>query len=95
MIIRRVGPVSCGKIAGTLYGIIGLVVGAVVSLIAVTGGFSQSSETAAAMGAMVGVGAIVAFPMLYGGLAAICFIIGAALYNVIAGLVGGIEIDLE
>ena len=94
MIIRRVGPVSCGKIAGTLYGIIGLVVGAVVSLIAVTGAFSPSPETAA-MGAMVGVGAIVAFPLLYGGLAAICFILGAALYNVIAGLVGGIEIDLE
>jgi hypothetical protein len=37
----------------------------------------------------------VALPLLYGGLGAISAIIFAALYNVLAGVVGGIEMDLE
>lgn len=93
MVIKRVGPVSCGKIAGILYGIIGLVVGTVISIVAMTGGFASS--TGGPGGPMIGVGAIVAVPMLYGGLGAIAAIIFAALYNFLASIVGGIEVDIE
>jgi hypothetical protein len=95
MVIKRVGPVSCGKIAGVLYGIIGLVMGAIFSVLALAGGLAADTTNGATAGAMVGVGAIVAFPLLYGGLGAIGTIIMAALYNVIAGVAGGIEIDVE
>ncbi len=95
MVIKRVGPVSCGKIAGILYGLVGLIVGTVFSLVAMAGGFASDSSGGASMGAMVGVGAILALPLLYGGLGAISTIIFAALYNLLAGVVGGVEIDLE
>ena len=35
------------------------------------------------------------FPVLYGGVGFVATLIGAWLYNVVAGLVGGIEMDLQ
>ena len=43
----------------------------------------------------LGVGAIVFFPILYGCMGFVATLIGAWLYNVVAGLVGGIEMDLQ
>ena len=37
MVIKRIGPVSCAKITGTLYAILGLVIGGVFSLVALAG----------------------------------------------------------
>ena len=95
MVVTRIGPVSCAKITGTLYGIIGVVVGAFVSLIAMAGGFGANSESAAGIGAIMGVGAIVVFPIFYGALGFIGTLVIVWLYNVLAGMVGGIEIDLK
>ena len=39
MIVNRVGPLSCAKIVGLLYAIIGLVMGGAISLIAGILGF--------------------------------------------------------
>jgi hypothetical protein len=66
MVINRVGPLSVAKIAGTLYAILGLVFGAIVSLIAMAGGLTSDFEGGAALGAIMGVGAIVALPILRG-----------------------------
>jgi hypothetical protein len=108
MVIKRVGPLSCAKIAGTVYAIVGLIIGGIVSLFALAGGLVSSALTGAGVGgstsssgigagagAMIGVGAIVFFPILYGCMGFITTLIGAWLYNVVAGLVGGIEMDLE
>ena len=97
MIVKRIVPLSLAKIAGTLYAIMGLVFGCIVSLIALAGGFASASETsrAAGLGAMVGVGAIIILPIFYGGLGFIASLIGGWLYNVLAGLVGGIELDVQ
>ena len=107
MVIKRVGPLSCAKIAGTVYAIMGLIIG-IVSLLALAGGllsnpgirsggggFASSSGIGAGAGAMLGVGAIVFFPILYGCMGFIVTLIGAWLYNVVSGLVGGIEMDVE
>lgn len=95
MIINRVGPMSCAKIAGTLYALIGLLIGACFSLFALLGGFTSDTAGAAGLGAIIGVGAIVILPLLYGGLGFIATLIGAWLYNLVAGLVGGIELDTQ
>jgi hypothetical protein len=95
MIVTRVGPLSCARIAGLLYGIIGLIAGAVVSLISLAGGFAASNSDGAGIAAVVGVGAIVALPLLYGGLGFVMALIASWLYNALAGLVGGIEIDVR
>lgn len=95
MIVKRIGPLSVGKVAGTLYAVIGVLIGAVFSLIAITGGMTSDTAGASGMGALIGVGAIVIFPLLYGGLGFLFTMLAAALYNVVAGMVGGIELDVQ
>mgnify|MGYP001197104472 CR=1 FL=1 len=95
MVIKRVGPVSVGKVAGTLYAAMGLLFGAIISLIAMAGGMSSDSSGAGMFGALMGVGAIVILPILYGALGFVFTTIAAALYNLVAGWVGGVELDLQ
>ena len=95
MVLKHVGPVSCARIMGTLYAVLGIVIGAVVSLAVMVGAIASNTSRGAGLGALIGVGAIVMFPILYGGIAFVVALIGASLYNVIAGAVGGIEVDLQ
>ena len=95
MVINRVGPVSCAKITGTLYAILGLIVGAFLSLFALAGGMASDRAGGAMFGAVMGVGAIIILPIFYGCLGFIATLIGAWLYNVAAGIVGGVEIDVR
>lgn len=95
MVIRRIGPLSCAKIVGTLNAVIGLIIGGIVSLIAIAGGFAASQDGAGAIGALIGTGSIIVLPILYGCMGFITTLIAAALYNVLAGAVGGVEVDLQ
>jgi len=96
MIVRREGPLSVAKIAGMLYALIGLIAGACISLFAVVGGAALGSkDLPGGMSALFGVAAIVVLPIFYGGLGFIASLISAALYNLIASWVGGIELDLQ
>jgi hypothetical protein len=45
--------------------------------------------------AFFGVGAIVILPIVYGVMGAIFAAIGAFIYNIVAGWVGGIEIEVQ
>jgi hypothetical protein len=95
MVLKHVGPVSCAKIMGTLYAVLGIVIGAIVSLAVIVGAVASNNARGAGFGALIGVGAIVFFPILYGGMGFVLSLIGAWLYNVVAGAVGGIEVDLQ
>jgi hypothetical protein len=95
MVIKRIGPFSCAKITGTLYAILGLVFGGIFSLIALAGGFASTNSDATRYGTMVGAAAVFVFPILYGCFGFVVTLIGAGLYNVIAGLVGGVELDVQ
>ncbi len=96
MVINRVGPVSFARIVGTLYAFMGLVLGACISLIAtIGGGFGSQNFGFPGFGAFLGIGAIIAAPIFYGLLGFVSALIGAALYNVLASAVGGIELDLR
>ena len=94
MTITRVGPLSVAKVAGLLYVVIGLIAGCLVSLVALAGGFAASdAEGRRDPGALFGVGAIIFLPIFYGVLGFIGSLIMAWLFNVAAGIVGGIEVD--
>jgi len=95
MVIKRVGPLSCAKLSGTLYALIGLLVGGIFSMIAMAGGAAADNTYGRGMGAAIGVGAIVLFPILYGCMGFVATLIGAWLYNIVAGMVGGIELDVQ
>ena len=95
MVIKRFAPLSVGKVAGILYAAMGLVVGLIVALASTIGGLAGHSEFGALAGGFVGIGAIIVLPILYGGLGFIVAVIAAWLYNLAAGAVGGIEIDVQ
>jgi transmembrane protein DUF3566 len=100
MVIERVEPFSCAKIAGVLYAILGLMVGALFSLFSLFGAFATAAfatDPAAppAFVTLIGVSAIVLFPILYGVMAFIMAFIGAWLYNLAVKTVGGIEIQIR
>ena len=95
MIIKRVGPVSCAKVSGFLYALIGLIVGAILSLVAMAGGFASETAGAAGLGAIIGVGAVIVLPIMYGLMGFVATLIAAWLYNLAAGFVGGVEVDIQ
>lgn len=105
MTITRVRPLSVGKIAGFLYGLIGLFIGALISVFALFGGLaagaagaaSEAEGPGAALGAafgIAGLAAIIVVPLLYGFMGFITTVIMAAIYNLVARIVGGIEVDV-
>lgn len=97
MVVRSIGVGSAAKVMGALYAGIGLLFGGVVSLFSVLGaafGASQG-EGSAIVGLLFGVGAVVVMPIFYGVMGVIGGAIGALLYNLVAGFVGGIELEVE
>jgi hypothetical protein len=96
MIIRRVGVWSVSRMYGALTAVAGLVGGLIFACIALVGAGlgPRNEEMPAFIGTAFGVGAVIIFPILYGVMGLVVGAIGAVLYNVFAGMVGGIEIDL-
>ncbi|KYK28292.1 MAG: hypothetical protein AYK19_21075 [Theionarchaea archaeon DG-70-1] len=95
--IKKIGVFSMAKIEAALGAVIGFIVGIIWAIIAVfVRGFAEvAGAPMRTAGPIFGVAAIVIMPLLY---AVIGFIGGALiafLYNVIAGWIGGIEIELE
>ena len=103
MTIRRFNVFSVAKIQGFLGFVIGLLIGVVYGLVFMI--FGAAISSLAPQGdsqAMGGVGAIVigliimiAVPVFYGILAFIGGAIGALVYNLAAGVVGGLKFELE
>lgn len=99
MVIRKVGVGSAGKIFGTLYFAIGLIIGAIFALFSLLGAgmgaaFSEGGD-AGMLGALFGVGAIIILPICYGVIGFIGGIIMALVYNIVAGMVGGLQIEVD
>jgi hypothetical protein len=78
-----------------LYALMGLILGAFISLFSLVGGAMAPKEMPAGAGVLFGALAIVALPIFYGVLGFVMSLIGAALYNLVAGWVGGVELDLQ
>lgn len=97
MILKRIGVMSCGKMLGVLYALMGLIFGAIFSLLSLVGAMAgmASGEDQAVFGLFFGVGAIVILPILYGIFGFLGGLLSAFLYNVVAGFAGGIELGLE
>jgi len=93
--IRRVDPVSAMRVAGILYAIVGLIVGAIFSLVSMLGFMAGSGGGRQAFGLLFGAASIIFFPIFYGILGAVGAAIAALIYNGVAGVTGGIRIELE
>jgi hypothetical protein len=75
------------------YALMGLLIGAFIALAALAGGFA-ADQNFGFLAPFLGVGAIVPFPLFYGCVGFVFTLIGAWLCNVVAGMVGGIELDV-
>jgi hypothetical protein len=104
MVIRRIGVWSAARLYGGMSAVMGLLLGACFAVIAMVGGgmaaVAESSGTGTGLasgmlGAMFGVGAIIILPLFYGVLGIIMGALTAALYNLFAGMFGGIEMDIQ
>src|SRR5947209_6034673 len=102
MVIKRLGVLSIAKIYGLICAVFGLIIGVFYGLIfavfgAMLSGLGRSSSSGSgAVGAGVGfVFAVILFPILYGIIGFIAGAIGAAIYNLAAGWMGGVEMDLD
>lgn len=89
MVLHRIGPRSAAKVIALLYALFGLIMGAFFSIAALL------RPDAGGVGPLWGVAAVVVFPVLYAVLGFVVTALTAWLYNVVAGAVGGIELDLR
>jgi hypothetical protein len=96
MIIKRVAPFSCAKVVGAIYAIFWLLIvclSMTVSLISAIARISTGGSSLPISGVRFPIGII--FPILYGVGVFLATLIGAWLYNTLAGVLGGIEVEVE
>jgi hypothetical protein len=83
--VRRFGVGQTAKVAGVLYALMGLV--AVPIFLVATLVAPSEAEVG------LGIGFALLLPLLYGLLGFVFTAIGCIIYNLVAGWVGGIEVD--
>jgi hypothetical protein len=101
MVIRHVGVGSAAKIAGLLYAVGGLFVGVFFAAISFVGGAGamtgggDGNPMAPMLGMMFGAGALIFAPILYGIMGVVIGAVTAAVYNLAARVMGGLELDVQ
>ena len=98
--LKRVGPGSAFKIGLVTYAILGLAIGIFMAVFSMAVGNLGSLGPSATPGARLfgfgmGLGAIIISPICYGLVGGIFGAIGAVIYNLVAGWVGGLEVDIS
>jgi uncharacterized protein YacL len=95
MVIRKVGIWSVARMYGALSGGMGLIFGLIIAVLSAVGMTLAEGDEPPFIAAAMGVGAVVILPIFYGVLGICAGAIGAALYNVLAGIVGGVTIEVD
>jgi len=99
--LKRIGPGSAFKVGLVTYAFIGLVVGACFAFFSMIAGSlgglagGQATTGARALGMGFGLGAIIIMPIIYAILGGIGAALGAVIYNLAAGWIGGLEVDIS
>lgn len=95
--LKRIGPVSLAKIQGVVLLVVGFLIGIPYGLFMMLFGAMFASQSAEAAGGMVviGLGIMIGFPILYGIMGFLGGLITAAIYNLAARTIGGINLELE
>jgi hypothetical protein len=94
MVLRRVVPISAGKVIGAISAILGLLAGFFLSFFTLAGVAVQQQGGPQVPALFLGVGAIIFLPLFYGVMGFFMGMLYAAIYNVVAGYVGGLEVEL-
>jgi hypothetical protein len=94
-VVKRISPGSAFKMGLVAYGLLGLIAGVFFSLFALLGMAVPGAGTANLFGLIFGVFAVIMFPLVYGISGAILATVGALVYNLAAGWVGGLSVELR
>jgi hypothetical protein len=99
MQIKRMGVFSVAKIYAVITAVFGLIIGVIYGLITIIFGAAiMAGRDGGGVGGLSIIGGLVmmiAFPIIYGIIGFIAGAIAALVYNVAAGFVGGVELELE
>jgi hypothetical protein len=98
--LRRVGPGSAFKVGLVVYAFLGLLLGICMAFFSMVAGSLTSmagadAPTAKMLGFGMGFGAIIIFPIMYGIVGGVGAALGALIYNLVAGWVGGLEVEIS
>jgi hypothetical protein len=94
--IKKIGVLSLGKVFGILYALMGLIIGAVITLISLFAAVAFSKYQSAGLGGLFfGIGSVIILPIFYGVTGCIGGVITAFIYNLVASWVGGVEVEAE
>jgi uncharacterized SAM-binding protein YcdF (DUF218 family) len=95
MVIKSLGVLSVAKMYGAMGVLVGLLVGVCIAAVSALWGtrMTEDSSGVGALGAGMGLAAIVVVPIFYGVFTFLSGLIGGWLYNMLAGMVGGVEIE--
>jgi hypothetical protein len=97
--IRRITPLQLGKVLGITYGLLALLIVPIFLVFAVIAGIASRGQggagtpLAAFLG--MGIGFAIFAPVLYAVMGFLTGVVGAFAYNLVAGWVGGIEVDVD
>ena len=102
LVIRKLGIMSVAKMYAVLMLVMSLLIsipyGLIIIVISLTGASSVGGQGGLAFGGggvIFGLAIMIGMPIFYGVAGFIGGCIGALLYNLFAGMVGGIEIEVE
>lgn len=98
MVIKSIRVLSLGKVVGSIYAGMGLIFGGIFSLFSIFGaaiGSAASDSPEAWFGLLFGVGAVIILPLFYGIFGFLGGLLTAAIYNLVANVVGGLEFEVE
>jgi hypothetical protein len=92
-IVKSVGVLSVAKVMGLIYACMGLIVAPLFLLMGVL--VAAAGQRNNPVAGIFSVGIALLLPVFYGVMGFIAGLIGALLYNLFAGWVGGFELEIE
>ena len=91
--LRRIAPVSLGKILGVMYALMGLIFLPFFALASLFAVHAPGHDAAPMMGLSLVFALLM--PIFYGVAGFIFGVLSAWVYNLLAGWIGGIELEIE
>jgi len=91
--IKRIAPLQLGKMLAILYGFIGLIFIPFFLMMSLIGTQMPAQQRTGILA--FGLGFALFMPVMYAVMGFITGVLGAGLYNLVAGWIGGIEVQVE
>jgi len=95
--LKRIAPLQFGKVVGAVYGLLFLIFVPFMLLFALIASLVPSEHNSSSPLITVGIALVMAviLPVFYAVMGFIVGVLGAWGYNLVSGIVGGIEVEVE